>query len=102
MNTLERLKELQANATPGPWENGIAEYAPDDTYQAVGPYHDLEDSGRSSDDKYNSAWADQEFINQSRNMMPDLLEVVEAAEDVRKYVTILHPAIENLCAALAR
>jgi hypothetical protein len=60
MSTLDRLKELEAKATPGPW--------PKIEYSLLDPLTS----------------ADREFIYAMRNALPKLLAVVEAAKNARK------------------
>lgn len=89
MMLLERLKELEAAATPGPWSLDIAEYS-DGLLQSCGPFHDINDeSGETSDEKYKKTQADQDLINFSRNALPLLLELAEAAEEWNRAKIVL-------------
>jgi hypothetical protein len=73
MNTLERLKELQATATPGPWDRDglynvlrIAKKSLD--WELVNP---TEDASMPDED-------DAEFIVALHEALPALLELAEA------------------------
>lgn len=72
MNTLERLKELEAKATPGPWRSArVAESIEIRQEKFNKPrIAYLYEVGRS----------DAEFLVAMRNALPSLLAVVEAAE----------------------
>jgi len=81
MTILERLKELQAKATPGEWNNSIAEYS-DGAYQAVGPEHHPEYEEGTWEELSDRAEADQELIDTLRNTLPAILEVLEALKSM--------------------
>lgn len=95
MSTLERLKELQAAATPGPWVN--------DGHSIYGPEHELSlhPNGRvyitrvvqgthradpdleGGRDRFGfDSLADAELIVTMRNNAEALIEVAEAAKEV--------------------
>lgn len=66
---IERLKELRANATPGPWSVGPNTIGPDvvvESNEYTGPVSD----------------ADARLIVEVINALPALLEAAEAAENM--------------------
>lgn len=64
MNTIERLKELDAKATPGPWQTRFIYRA----YSAGRDLPDLEYGTKPEQD-----WPDCELIAEMRNALPELL-----------------------------
>lgn len=69
MKTIERLKQLLAKATPGPWYR---------SQNIVGSYHATSGIvyGQICSD---ATWEDVDLIADTRNALPALLAVVEAA-----------------------
>ena len=82
MNTLERLKELQAAATPGPWEIDTTRSCPEIRTSvrrvAKALYHE------GSEDS--EVEANAELIVTLHNALPDLIEVVEAIKAERDWI----------------
>lgn len=75
MTTLERLRELEKAATPGPWTvAGPGEYGDRWIIQRYPPQSHI----ASSDDR-SDIGPDFSLIAAARNALPDLLAVVEAA-----------------------
>jgi hypothetical protein len=68
-DTVSRLRELEREATPGPWVNSLSGQPA--TSAVIGPDHRLADTQRP---------ADATFIAEFRNNAKQLLAVVEAAE----------------------
>ena len=119
MNTLDKLKELQAAATPGPWEvhrtdvgDEVGCFVPS-RIDGVGATVVDDDGGMCP---YNEPWevktleANAELITTSRNHIDALIEVAEAAKWVREttnhaYVlnqAAVKGALKRLDAALAK
>lgn len=91
MNILEQLKQLEADATPGPWYSTISRYGISaeellnllqENVWTVGPYSDRENWETDSNcSGYGMPSSDAAFLCALRNAWPKLLAVVEAASD---------------------
>ena len=82
MNALERLKELEAKATPGPWES--VDFGVHSERVAI--------AGRGFlvNDEVDSVYchqSDADLIAEMRNALPKLLAVVEAADILATHVS---------------
>jgi hypothetical protein len=73
MNMIERLKKLEAVATPGPWKCGIRKDA--SLWLSMGEFGIT----RHAQFDFAGFKDDAEFIALSRNALPKLLAVAEAA-----------------------
>ena len=88
MVTLKELKELDANATSSPWEHSrhceTAIYAENDRgICSTGGYTDNRiDSCKLSEENLSNA----QLISATRNALPDLIRVIESAEEALSYI----------------
>ena len=91
MNTLKRLRELEAAATPGPWDirTPNSDSYGDATYKVFPPDGDDWSYFMCDEGYYNTAprKPDAEFMVAIRNALPKLLAVVEAAQACANYET---------------
>lgn len=89
MTMLERLKELQAAATPGPWIVGgsYTVRTMRSSLDWIARMRDQHHSHADSEDAANAA-----LIVTAINALPDLLAVVEAAEAVEASATAAYNA----------
>lgn len=74
--TLEEIEKLCTEATPGPWEwdgFGLFNNHASETYIAT-----------------NCSLVDADFITASRILLPKLLAIARAAQDLRTYASVKH------------
>jgi len=86
MNIIERLKELQAAATPGPWVVG-GSYTVRTMRSSLDWIARVRDRHHSHADSEDAANA--KLIVALHNVLPDLIEVVEAAREWHKTKMVL-------------
>jgi len=116
MNTLDRLKELEAKATPGPWKSGSHDgrgvlHGPsieqpvcpisDVDFEVIGDHEELGEYGYIHDVRPPfRKQVDSELCAEMRNALPKLLAVVEALQKIPKEV-FTHPLMVQVGGALA-
>ena len=83
MNTLDKLKELQAAATPGPWVVG-GSYTVRTMRSSLDWIARVRDRHHSHADSEDAANA--KLIVTLHNALPDLIEVAEAAKASRDWI----------------
>ena len=78
MTPIEKLRALEAQATPGPWMFDNAEGHLPDIYTDHGGKWNVATTNALRDDHV----ADARLIAATRTLLPELMAVVEAAHDV--------------------
>lgn len=83
MNLIEKLKELDSSATPGPWCADLGNW----DIEQIEPRNEIccfDPMSRDihPENKRVHSYCDMEFIVELRNALPKLLAVVEAAENM--------------------
>lgn len=85
MKTIERLKQLLAKATPGPWSGYIQDNDPYGPLVGIIDDHDTpHDVIRCAETSFDvePSTANVNLMAETRNALPALLAVVEAAEEL--------------------
>lgn len=86
MKTIERLKQLLAKATPGPWSGYIQDNDPYGPLVGIIDDHDTpHDVIRCAETSFDvePSTANVNLMAETRNALPALLAVVEAAEELK-------------------
>ena len=96
MRKIERLRELHEKATKGPWEKYVAWIHGSVAYKCgAGPKYMAAIAGdrltKEEREKVQIADIDAELIAHMRNLLPDLLELVDWAEDFSGYIDEIDP-----------
>lgn len=102
--SVDRLRQLEQAATPGPWKADCVEDPNEPTGDGDEQYVFRPEVGHQVCAYYDSDSADAELIAAMRNALPALLDVAEAAERAQSLLgwSAREDVERDLCAALDR